>query len=283
MKIACIQHAYKGTKDLTHEYVEEQIVKACTMGAKVICLQELFSLPYFCQEMDSSFFAFAESIPGETTDYFSGLSKRYQVVLIVPVFEKRMNGLYCNSVVVIDADGKILGSYQKIHIPDDPCFCEKYYFSGGDSGYKVFQTRFCKIGVLLCWDQWFPEASRILSLMEADIIFYPTAIGILDDEADLKNRFIHAWKTIQLGAAIANGVFVAAVNRTGNEGRISFWGNSFICDPMGEILSSCENDESIISSDIDLDLIQETRITWPFLRDRRIDTYQPILNKKIST
>lgn len=278
ISIALLQHACKDSL----EYIEDQIKQASNQGAAIICLQELFSTPYFCRTIDPSYFNLAESFPGKLSRIFSGLAKKYEVVLIVPFFEKRLKGLYHNSAFVVDADGSLLGIYRKQHIPDDPCFYEKYYFSPGDEGYKVFKTKFGTISVLICWDQWFPEAARTVALMGAEIIFYPTAIGILKGEESTESKYMQAWKTIQQSHAIANGVYVASVNRVGQEGEIQFWGNSFVCDPFGEIITGAsEKKESLILAEIDYNLITEIRHTWPFLRDRRTDTYPVLLRKAI--
>lgn len=278
ISIALIQHAYKDSL----EYIETQIKLAADQGAAIICLQELFSTPYFCRTIDSSHFSLAESFPGKLSRFFSALAKKHEVVLIVPFFEKRLKGLYHNSAFVVDADGSLLGIYRKQHIPDDPSFYEKFYFSPGDEGYKVFKTKFGTISVLICWDQWFPEAARTVALMGAEILFYPTAIGILKGEESSESKYMQAWKTIQQSHAIANGVYVASVNRVGKEEEMDFWGNSFVCDPFGEIISPpSERKETLILTEIDYNLIDEVRHTWPFLRDRRPDTYPVLLRKAI--
>lgn len=278
ISIALVQHAYKDSL----EYIENNIKKAADQGAAIICLQELFSTPYFCRTIDPAHFDLAETFPGKLTRFFSALAKKYEVVLIVPFFEKRLKGLYHNSAFVVDADGSLLGIYRKQHIPDDPSFYEKYYFSPGDEGYKVFKTKYGTISVLICWDQWFPEAARTVALMGAEILFYPTAIGILNGEESCESKYMRAWKTIQQSHAIANGIYVASVNRVGQEGEIQFWGNSFVCDPFGEIISpASEKKETLILTEIDFDLITEVRHTWPFLRDRRTDTYPVLLRKAV--
>jgi N-carbamoylputrescine amidase len=282
IKISCLQHKYKGSPQQTIEYVMNEIVKLGAKGVNVLCLQELFTSSYFCKSMDLENFKYAMSESDALFNDFCGLAKEYEMVLLVPFFEKTIEGLFYNSVLVIDADGKVIGKYRKNHIPEDPCFYEKYYFAPGDGDYEVFNTRFGKIAVLICWDQWFPEAARIVGLMGADIIFYPSAIGILEGEESLEQKFKQAWITIQRASAIANGLFVCSVNRTGVEDKIDFWGNSFICDTFGEIISDeIQRDEGALISEIDLNSIQETRVTWPFYRDRRIDTYAPILNRII--
>jgi len=281
INITLIQHSFKGNLNKTLEYVEDEIQKAASMGADIISLQELFFLPYFCNKVDDCNFKYAILKDDEIVKRFQSLAKKNEIVLIFPFFEKRMDGVYNNSALVIDADGTIIDIYRKQHIPDDPSFHEKFYFSQDDSGFKIFECKFGKIAVLICWDQWFPEAARIVTLMGAEIIFYPTAIGILPGEESLKSKYVDAWKTMGKAAAIANGVFVAMVNRVGQEGNINFWGESFICDPFGLVLESAGDDEKILSSTIDKKLIEETRIIWPFLRDRRIDSYKDILKRII--
>ncbi|EKD26790.1 MAG: hypothetical protein ACD_79C01014G0008 [uncultured bacterium] len=283
VKIACIQMSYKKNYEKTIKVTENLFVQACKKNAKIICFQELFHSDYFCQSIDEVNFSKAVSIPGELTQMFCALAKKFQVVVILPVFERRLEGLYSNSAAVINHEGKILDVYRKIHIPDDPCFYEKYYFSEGESGYKVFDTKYGKIAVLICWDQWFPEAARIVSLMGAQAIFYPTAIGIIKGEEKSSKKFCDAWKTIQRASAIANGVYVAAVNRTGEEGNLKFWGNSFICDPFGEVVTEGKsNKDEILYADLDYDAIAKTRHMWPFLRDRRVDTYKDIISKALA-
>jgi len=262
----------------------ELIKKAAEEGANIVCLQELFTTLYFCNEHEEKNFDLAEPINGELVKRASSLSKELGVVLIIPFFEKRTQGVYHNSLVVIDADGTILGNYRKIHIPDDPGFHEKYYFTPGDeeSGFQVFDTKFGKLGTLICWDQWYPEAARITALKGAEIIFYPTAIGTLRKESrKQKNIFKGAWITIQRSHAIANGCFVAAVNRVGKESGTKFWGNSMVIGPFGEIIKQGGEKEEVIIAEIDLDSIESQRREWPFFRDRRIDMYDGILKRLI--
>jgi len=250
------------------------IREAAGMGAQIICLQELFATSYFCREEDHDCFDLAEPVPGPTTGIFSTVARELNVVIVASLFEERAKGIYHNTVAVIDADGKYLGKYRKHHIPDDPGYYEKFYFTPGDTGYKVFDTRFARIGTLICWDQWYPEAARIVSMSGAQIIFYPTAIGwaMSQDEA-LNIQQYQAWQTIQRGHAIANGVFVVSVNRIGIEGDMNFWGGSFISDPFGKILYQAPHDrEDVHVRELKLDKIEKTRIHWPFLRDRRIDS-----------
>ncbi len=261
------------------------IREAASKGANIVCLQELFTSLYFCDVEDYENFKLAESIPGATTDELSAIAKETGVVIIASLFEKRAQGLYHNTTAVIDADGTYLGKYRKMHIPDDPAYFEKFYFTPGDLGYKVFETKFAKIGVLICWDQWYPEAARLTSLMGAEILFYPTAIGwaTSQDEATNTEQY-NAWQTIQRSHAIANGVHVVSVNRVGFEqdGAMKFWGGSFVSNPFGTLLAkgSHENEEVIVT-EIDLDKTDSYRNHWPFLRDRRIDSYGDIVKRFI--
>ena len=261
----------------------EKIREAAGLGAQVICLQELFSTTYFCWEENYDNFKLADAIPGPVTDRFRDLARELDVVIIASLFEKRAEGIYHNTVAVIDADGTLAGTYRKHHIPDDPGFYEKFYFTPGDGGYKVFDTKYGRIGTLICWDQWYPEAARITSLMGAQVIFYPTAIGWASAQPEtLNQQQYQAWQTIQRAHAVANGVFVVSVNRTGTEGDMKFWGGSFIVAPFGEILyQASHGSEEVHVHELDLDKIGETRVHWPFLRDRRIDSYAPILNRYI--
>ncbi|MGC8828422.1 MAG: carbon-nitrogen hydrolase [Verrucomicrobiia bacterium] len=285
LKIALIQTSCSEDKNSnihkTLHYAEE----AAKQGAKIVCTQELFATQYFCQSEDHKYFELAEPVKGgRTVKLFQAFSKKQKVVSIVSLFEKRAPGLYHNSAAVIDADGELIGIYRKMHIPDDPLYYEKFYFTPGDIGYRAFQSRYCKIGVLICWDQWFPEAARLTALQGAEIIFYPTAIGWHPKEKKQSGvEQADAWETIQRAHAIANGCFVAACNRVGFESPaggdgIEFWGQSFISDPFGNIISKAsDTQEQIIIADINLDMIDKTRTHWPFLRDRRIDSYQNLL------
>lgn len=258
------------------------IREAAQKGAQIICLQELYRSLYFCQQFDESHFGLAESLDSQTVEQLRELATELNVVIIASLFEKRTDGLYHNTAVVIDADGTNLGFYRKSHIPDDPGFYEKYYFTPGDTGYKVFNTRYGRIGVLICWDQWYPEAARITALKGAQILFYPTAIGTLPDEdAEVKSEFMQAWETIQRSHAIANGCFVASVNRVGTEDNITFWGDSFVCGPFGKYLVKAGDKEEILIATCDLSLIDSQRRAWPYLRDRRIDNYTDILKRYI--
>ncbi len=253
------------------------ILDAADRGAQIVCLQELFRSRYFCQAEDAGHFSLAETIPGPSTEALSKLAAERQIVIVAPLFEKRAEGIYHNSAVVLDADGSLAGHYRKMHIPDDPGFYEKFYFTPGDTGFQSFNTRYGRIGVLICWDQWFPEAARLTALAGAQILFFPTAIGYQEFDAAEKDRQASAWETVQRGHAIANGVFLAAANRVGKEDAIRFWGRSFVCDPFGEIIAQAgEDDPEILIAQCDLSQIESTRQSWPFLRDRRIDAYQDL-------
>lgn len=261
----------------------EKIREAAAKGAQIICLQELFRSLYFCDVEDYENFNLAEPIPGPSTDALSQLAKELGVVIIASLFEKRAQGLYHNTTAVLDADGTYLGKYRKMHIPDDPGYYEKFYFTPGDTGYRIFETKFAKIGVLICWDQWYPEAARITSLMGAEILFYPTAIGWADTQTpEVNEEQYYAWQTIQRGHAVANGLHVVAVNRTGVEGAMQFWGGSFVSNPFGRILYQAPHkEEEIHVQEIDLDASEYYRSHWPFLRDRRIDSYEQITRRFI--
>jgi N-carbamoylputrescine amidase len=280
----------------------DRVRQATAKGAQIICLKELFNSPYFCKSQKCERFDMAEPIPGPTTDRMQALAKELAVVLIVPLFERQARGVYRNSAAIIDADGSLLGVYRKMHIPDDPLFNEKYYFTPGDaanddridaigqvakqaSGFRVWKTRYADIGVLICWDQWYPEAARITSLLGADILFYPTAIGWHPSEkAEFGQAQVDAWRTMQRAHAIANGVYVASPNRVGHEEEpgtngIEFFGHSFIADPFGRVLADAGTDPDILIARCDPKVIEDTRRNWPFLRDRRIDAYAPILSR----
>jgi len=248
---------------------------AAGQGAQILCFQELFTSLYFCDVEGYDRFSWAESVPGPTTERLQALARKQDVVIVASIFEKRAEGLYHNTVAVIDAGGEYLGKYRKMHIPDDPGYYEKFYFTPGDLGYRVFQTRHARIGTLICWDQWYPEAARITALLGAEIIFYPTAIGwaTVQDEETNREQF-DAWQTIQRGHAIANGVHVVAVNRTGREGEMQYWGGSFVSNPLGTVLwQAPQTEEAVHVQEIDLSLTGFYRTHWPFLRDRRIDSY----------
>jgi N-carbamoylputrescine amidase len=253
-----------------------RIGEAAKRGAQIVCLQELFRSQYFCQTEDIELFKFAETIPGPSTETLGQVAREKEAVIIASLFEKRTAGVYHNTAVVIDANGKIAGKYRKMHIPDDPLYYEKFYFTPGDLGFQTHDTKYGKVGALVCWDQWFPEAARLTALSGAQFLFYPTAIGWLPDEKEEVNHAQHcAWETIQRAHAIANGVYVVVVNRVGPEGKLTFWGQSFVADPFGRVIAKASADkEEVLVVDCDLDKIDETRQNWPFLRDRRIDFYE---------
>lgn len=262
----------------------QKIREAAAKGAQIICLQELFTSLYFCDTEDHAKFSLAEPIPGPSTDLLQPLAAELGVVIIASLFEKRAAGLYHNTTAVLDADGSYLGKYRKMHIPDDPGYYEKFYFTPGDLGYKVFKTKFATIGVLICWDQWYPEAARITALMGAEILFFPTAIGWDTNEPsdEIKKEQYEAWQTIQRSHAVANGVFVVSVNRVGREAEQQFWGGSFVANPHGRLLYLASHDEEETHiQPIDIEQSEYYRTTWPYLRDRRIDSYQPILKRFI--
>lgn len=259
--------------------------EAASKGAGIVCLPELFRSQYFCREENAELFDLAEPIPGPSTEALSAVARELKVAIIASIFEKRAQGLYHNTAAVLDADGSLAGVYRKMHIPDDPLYYEKFYFTPGDLGFQNFNTRYSRIGVLVCWDQWYPEGARITSLQGANVLFYPTAIGWHPSEkAEYGAAQLDAWRTIQRAHAIANGVFVAAVNRTGFEGPadkgIEFWGNSFVADPFGRVIAEASNDrEEVLVVECDPKQMDEVRRNWPFLRDRRIDAYGPIAHR----
>jgi len=289
IKLGLIQNTATESRHENFDRTCEKIDKAAASGANIIATQELFRSPYFCQKEDHAFFEYAEEVNAETVTVrtLSNIAQNKNVVIIASLFEKRAEGIYHNSAVVIDADGSYLGKYRKMHIPDDPQYYEKFYFTEGDLGYKAFQTAYGTIGVLICWDQWYPEAARLTALSGAQIIFYPTAIGHFPDDTDdvrIKNH--SAWETVQRSHAIANGCYVAAINRTGfetdpdNKGGIEFWGQSFVSDPGGEIIAKAPSDtEDILIVEIDLETVNKTRLEWPFFRDRRIESYTDITKR----
>jgi N-carbamoylputrescine amidase len=286
MKLALLQHACGPRAAANVKKALALAETAARRGAKVICTQELFRSQYFCQSEDYVNFTLAEPLDGPTVRAFARLAKKRRVVIVVSIFEKRAEGLYHNTAVVLDADGSVAGTYRKMHIPDDPKFYEKFYFAPGDTGFRTFDTRHGRIGVLICWDQWFPEAARLVALQGAQVIFYPTAIGWHPEEPrTLQLKQAAAWETIQRSHAVANGCFVAAVNRVGHERPaggegIRFWGGSFVAGTSGEILARAAADqEEILYADIDLGQIDDTRTHWPFLRDRRIDAYEGLYRR----
>ena len=296
--VGIIQDAVAATPAETVERAVRRIRDAASRGAQIVCLQEIFNSHYFCKSQSCERFDIAEPIPGPVTDRMQAVARELEIVIVVPIFERQAAGVYRNSAAVIDADGSLLGVYHKMHIPDDPLYYEKYYFTPGDahhdygaekhpgaSGFRVWKTRYADIGVLICWDQWYPEAARITALLGAEVIFYPTAIGWHPAEKDeFGAAQMDAWRTAQRAHAIANGVYVASPNRVGFESEpgtegIEFFGHSFISDPFGRVLVEAGQDPAVLVARCDPALIEGTRRNWPFLRDRRIDAYSPILNR----
>lgn len=267
------------------EKAEWRIREAAGQGAQIVCLQELFRSQYFCREEDPALFDLAEPVPGPTTARLQELAGELRVVVVGSIFERRTAGVYHNTAVIVDADGALLGSYRKMHIPDDPLYYEKFYFTPGDLGFRTFDTRYGRIAALVCWDQWYPEGARLAALGGAQVLFYPTAIGWHPEEKETHGAAQYdAWRTIQRSHAIANGVYVVAANRVGHEGppeaRLEFWGGSFICGPFGEVLAQASHtEEEILVAECDPRHIEEVRRNWPFLRDRRIDAYGPICSR----
>lgn len=262
----------------------ERVVRAAAAkGAQIVCLQEMCSTLYFCRSEDPAVFRYAEPIPGDTTARFASIARELGVVIALPLFEKRATGLYHNTAAILDADGSYLGKYRKMHIPEDPGFHEKFYFAPGDLGYRVWETAFGRIGLLICWDQWYPEAARLTAMQGAEVLLYPTAIGRLEEEGETLGRAQHhAWETVQKGHAVANGCFVAASNRIGREGDTTFWGQSFVADPYGEVIARAPvGEESALAVTCDLEQLEAFRNLWPFFRDRRIDSYDSILKRWI--
>lgn len=275
VRLSAIQLSCGQEEEANIEKTVAAIRQTAAAGAEIVCLQELFASHYFCQSECHDHFQLAQPIPGPITDQFAALARELQIVLVLPMFERRAAGVYHNSAVVIDTTGEIAGHYRKMHIPDDPSYYEKFYFTPGDLGFQTINTSRADIGVCICWDQWFPEAARLTALAGAQILFYPTAIGWLIEE---KEQFgasqVNAWQTMMRSHAIANGLYVVAANRVGREGGIEFWGNSFIADPYGNLIETAAADaETTIIADCDLGLIDTARTHWPFLRDRRIDAY----------
>lgn len=285
IKVGLVQMSCVADKEANMEKAIAKIREAKSKGAQIVCLQELFTSLYFCDEEDYDQFALAEPVPGPSTDKLARIAKEESMVIIASLFEKRAQGLYHNTTAVLNEKGEYLGKYRKMHIPDDPNYYEKFYFTPGDLGYKVFDTQYGKLGVLICWDQWYPEAARITSLMGADILFYPTAIGwaTAQDEETNSEQY-NGWQTIQRSHAVANGVHVVSVNRVGLEqdGRMKFWGGSFVSNPFGRILyQASHTEEEVAVVEIDTQKSDQYRTHWPFLRDRRIETYQPITRRYI--
>lgn len=285
VKIGLVQSSCSNNIENNIEKAIEGIKKAASQGAQIVCLQELFTSLYFCDVENYDNFEIAETIPGPTTDRLGKIAAELNVVIVASLFEKRAKGLYHNTTAIIDADGQYLGKYRKMHIPDDPAYYEKFYFTPGDLGYKVFQTKYAKIGVLICWDQWYPEASRITALLGAEILFYPTAIGWAStQDEDTNIEQYNAWQTIQRSHAIANGVHTVSVNRVGYEqdGAMKFWGGSFVSNPFGTILQQASHEnEEVMVVEIETEQSDSYRVHWPFLRDRRIDSYSPITKRFI--
>jgi N-carbamoylputrescine amidase len=284
VKVGLVQMSCTADPKENIEKATKGIREAAGKGAQIVALQEMVTTLYFCQTEDYEPFTLAEPIPGPSTDHFCALAKELGVVIVAALFEKRTQGIYHNTAAVIDADGTYLGKYRKMHIPDDPGFYEKFYFTPGDLGYKVFKTKFATIGVLICWDQWYPEAARLTALQGAQILFYPTAIGWATSEHDQSVRTAQhaAWETIQRSHAIANGVFVVSTNRVGQEGELQFWGQSFVSTPFGEhIVKGSPDKEEVLLADCDLSKIEFYRQHWPFMRDRRIDSYEKITRRFI--
>jgi len=288
VKIGITQTACTADREENLATAERVVREAAAKGANIVCLQELFTSVYFCQVEDHKYFELAEPIPGPSTDRFQALAKELGVVIVASLFEKRAAGVYHNTAAIIDADGSYLGKYRKMHIPDDPLFYEKFYFTPGDLGFMAWDTKFGRIGVCVCWDQWYPEAARLTALRGAQILFYPTAIGWHPTEkAQHGTRQHSSWETIQRGHAVANGCYVAVPNRIGHEAPdggdgIEFWGQSFICDPAGQIVAKADDHtETVLIAEADLGSLDTQRTHWPFLRDRRIDAYQDITRRYI--
>jgi N-carbamoylputrescine amidase len=284
-RIGLVQMACGLDPEANLDHAVEKIREAARKGAQIVCLQELFRSQYFCREEDARLFDLAESIPGPSTERLAPLAAELGVVIIASLFEKRATGLYHNTAAVIDADGNLLGIYRKMHIPDDPLYFEKFYFTPGDLGFRAFDTKFGRIAALVCWDQWFPEAARLAAMTGANVLFYPTAIGWHPAEKAQYGAAQHdAWRTIQRAHAIANGIYVAAVNRVGFEGPpdrgLEFWGGSFVSDPFGRVLAEASHDrEETLVVECDPKQMEEVRRNWPFLRDRRIDAYGGITHR----
>ena len=283
VQTACFADSRKNLR-LTLKRIED----AAKAGANIVCTQELFRSLYFCQSEEHEHFKLAESIPGPTTDKLQSIARKHEIVIVASLFERRAHGVYHNTAAIIDADGSLMGTYRKMHIPDDPQFYEKFYFTPGDLGFRVWETRYAKIGVLICWDQWYPEAARLTAMQGAEILLYPTAIGWLPEEKEQHGEKQHgAWETIQRSHAIANGCYVAAVNRIGLEdptdcGGIEFWGRSFIAGTSGELIAKASTDrEENLIAEVNLDHVDSTRTYWPFFRDRRIDAYGDITRRLV--
>jgi len=291
-RVALVQMSCSSDPDANLDKAGDRVREAARVGANVVCLPELFRTQYFCQREDHALFDLAEPIPGPSTERLSRIAKEEHVAVVASLFERRASGIYHNTAAVIDEDGSLAGKYRKMHIPDDPLYYEKFYFTPGDLGFRSFPMRSGNVGVLVCWDQWYPEGARLTALQGANVLFYPTAIGWHPAEkAAYGEAQYSAWQTMQRSHAIANGVYVAAINRVGHERGdvrgsrvegpgLEFWGGSFLADPFGRVILQAPHDkEDILIGEIDLHLIEETRRNWPFLRDRRIDSYQPITER----
>jgi N-carbamoylputrescine amidase len=280
-KVGLVQMAMSADPQENVDKAAARVADAARRGAQIVCLPEMYRTPYFCQKEDAALFDLAETVPGPSTERLAKVAKEHGVAIVVPIFEKRATGLYHNSAVTLDADGSTAGFYRKMHIPDDPAFYEKFYFTPGDLGFKAFDTRHGRIGTLICWDQWYPEGARLTALQGATVLFYPTAIGWHPHEkAQHGAAQRDAWRTIQRGHAIANGCWVAAVNRVGHERTVpgeaglEFWGTTFLCDPFGVVVAEASTDrEETLVAEVDVGRMEEVRRGWPFLRDRRIDAY----------
>src|SRR5690349_24176519 len=289
VQVGLVQMSCTNNKQENLDKAILKIREVAAKGAQIVCLQELFTSLYFCDVEDYDNFNLAETIPGPSTDALQVVAKELGVVIIASLFEKRTAGLYHNTTAVLDADGAYLGKYRKMHIPDDPAYYEKFYFTPGDLGFRAFDTKVGPIGTLVCWDQWYPEGARLTALQGANILLYPTAIGWHPSEKEKHGeQQLDAWKTIQRSHAIANGCWVAAVNRVGLEqldGQgpgIEFWGHSFVCDPFGVVVAEAAEDEALVLAEVDLDRIEEVRRNWPFLRDRRVDAYSGIQHRVLT-
>ena len=293
-RVGLVQMSMSSDPDRNLEHAIQKVQEAASKGAQVVCLPELFQTQYFCQREDAALFDLAEPIPGPTSNRLSEIAKKLHVVLIASLFEKRAPGVYHNTAAIFESDGALRGLYRKMHIPDDPLYYEKFYFTPGDLGFRAFDTEVGRVGTLVCWDQWYPEGARLTALQGAQVLFYPTAIGWHPAEKAEFGKAQHdAWKTIQRSHAIANGVYVAVVNRVGFEtgdirgkaaggAGLEFWGGSFIADPFGRVIAEASHDkEEILIGEVDVRLLEDTRRNWPFLRDRRIDSYAPITNRLI--
>jgi N-carbamoylputrescine amidase len=293
-RVGLVQMSMTSDPDKNLQRAIEHVKNAAAKNAQVVCLPELFQTQYFCQREDAALFDLAEPIPGPSASRLAETAKQSHIVLIASLFEKRAPGVYHNTAAIFDSDGELRGLYRKMHIPDDPLYYEKFYFTPGDLGFRAFDTNVGRIGTLVCWDQWYPEGARLTALQGAQVLFYPTAIGWHPAEkAEFGADQHDAWRTIQRGHAIANGVYVAVVNRVGFEtgdirgkaapgAGLEFWGGSFLCDPFGRVIAEASHDkEEILVGEVDLRLLEDTRRNWPFLRDRRIDSYAPITNRLI--